>query len=443
MRFYDRKKELERLHQLRAVAFENHSQLVALTGRRRIGKTSLILRSCESTPTVYLFVSRENEAMLCRRFIRVIQQALPTCYVPESVDHFEELFRILMEIGKQIAFNLVIDEFQEFYYINPSLYSLIQDCWDRLKDQTHICFIASGSVYTLMHRLFMDMKEPLYGRCDALMKLQPFETTVLKEILADYKPDYSSEDLLALYTFTGGVPKYIENFVDHGSLSMEQMVDQMMQPDSIFQSEGKALLIQEFGKKYGNYFAILSAIANGDKTIPRLTQDTGESGVTGHLKRLEEDYELITKRRPIFAKEGTQTVRFEITDLFLRFWFRYFTKYSDLIEMGNLPLLGTLIKNDYPTYSGLTLEIYFRQQLRESLQFRNIGSWWQAKKEKDPCEIDIVAIYAENQQALVAEVKRQRKNFKPGAFQEKVATIRQKLLFDFKIEAKLLTMEDM
>ena len=111
--------------------------------------------------------------------------------------------------------------------------------------------------------------------------------------------------------------------------------------------------------------------------------------------------------------------------------------------MGNLPLLGTLIKNDYPTYSGLTLEIYFRQQLRESLQFRNIGSWWQAKKEKDPCEIDIVAIYAENQQALVAEVKRQRKNFKPEAFQEKVATIRQKLLFDFKIEAKLLTMEDM
>lgn len=443
MKFYDRKRELERLHSIREVAFQDHSQLVALTGRRRIGKTSLILKSCEGTPTVYLFVSRENEAMLCRRFARIIQQALPGCYVPSSIDHFEELFRILMEMGKTIAFNLVIDEFQEFYYINPSLYSLIQDCWDRHKDQTHICFIASGSVYTLMHRLFMDMKEPLYGRCDALMKLLPFETSVLKEILSDYKPDYTPEDLLALYTFTGGVPKYIENFVDHGCLSMEQMVDYMMLPDSIFQSEGKALLIQEFGKKYGNYFAILSAIANGDNTIPHLTQATGESSVTGHLKRLEEDYELITKRRPIFAKEGTQTVRFEITDLFLRFWFRYFTKYSDLIEMGNLPLLGSLIKSDYPTYSGLTLEIYFRQQLRESLQFRNVGAWWQAKKEKDPCEIDIVAIYADNRRALVAEVKRQRKNFKPELFQEKVATIRQKLLSNFEIEAKLLTMEDM
>ena len=56
----------------------------------------------------------------------------------------------------------------------------------------------------------------------------------------------------------------------------------------------------------------LSAIANGDNTIPRLTQATGESGVTGHLKRLEEDYELITKQRPIFAKEGTQTVRMRL-----------------------------------------------------------------------------------------------------------------------------------
>lgn len=47
MRFYDRKRELERLNSIREVAFRDHSQLVALTGRRRIGKTSLILKSCE------------------------------------------------------------------------------------------------------------------------------------------------------------------------------------------------------------------------------------------------------------------------------------------------------------------------------------------------------------------------------------------------------------
>ena len=58
MKFYNREKELQRLNKTREVAFNNHSQMTVLTGRRRIGKTSLIFKSCEGTPTVYLFVSR-------------------------------------------------------------------------------------------------------------------------------------------------------------------------------------------------------------------------------------------------------------------------------------------------------------------------------------------------------------------------------------------------
>lgn len=88
----------------------------------------------------------------------------------------------------------------------------------------------------------------------------------------------------------------------------------------------------------------------------------GDMVIAGHLKKLEEDYELIVRKRPILAKEGSQTVRFEISDLFLRFWFRYFIKYHRLVEMENFEQLGQLIKNDYPTYSGSTLEQYLRQQ---------------------------------------------------------------------------------
>ena len=66
----------------------------------------------------------------------------------------------------------------------------------------------SGAVYTLMNKIFRDSKEPLYGRADSIMKLAPFTTSVLKEIISDHKADYTKDDLLALYTFTGGVPKY-------------------------------------------------------------------------------------------------------------------------------------------------------------------------------------------------------------------------------------------
>ena len=441
MKFYNREKELDWLGHTREIAFGNHSQMTMVTGRRRIGKTKLILKSCEGTPTVYLFIDRSNEAMLCGTCAREASEALGI-YISPEITSFASLFETLMNIGRNKAFNLVIDEFQEFFYINPSVYSRIQDIWDRYKDTTHVNFIASGSVYTLMHRIFMDYKEPLYGRCDNTIKLRPFGTDVLKQIISDHKPDYTNDDLLALYTFTGGIPKYIESFMDNGCTDMESMVDWMMRPNSLFQNEGKALLVQEFGKKYGNYFALLSAIANGDNTQQKLSGLMGDVSINGHLKRLEEDYELIGRKRPLFAKEGTQTVRFEITDLFLRFWFRYFIKYHYLIEIENLERLGEIIKSDYPTYSGLTLEIYFQKKLMESKLFDQIGSWWQAKQD-DPCEVDIVAIYAERKKALVAEVKRKRKNFKPEDFKRKVEILRTKILSKYEIEPVLYCLEDM
>lgn len=443
MKFFDRKSELAQLERQRKIAFNDHSQMTVLTGRRRIGKTMLIRKSCEESTMVYLFVSRSNEAMLCSGFAKVINETLKNIFVPTQIDSFADLFEMLMRAGRTEKFNLVIDEFQEFFYINPTVFSKIQDIWDRYKDTTHVFFVASGSVYTLMNRIFLDAKEPLYGRCDSIVKLKPFATDVLKEVLAEYKPGYTSEDLLALYAFTGGVPKYVDLLMQNECTDVNAMIDYIVQPYSTFVDEGNALLIQEFGRKYGNYFALLADIAGGRNTLAELGQSMGDTNIAGHIKRLEEDYELIAKKRPIFAKEATQTVRFEISDLFLKFWFRYFVKYRSMVELENYGLLAELIKADYPTYSGLVLESYFKQKMAESGEYRNIGSWWQAKKGKEACEIDIVGIKADNKTAVVAEVKRLRKNFKPDEFAGKVELIRNKVLANYAIEAICLTMEDM
>lgn len=107
MKFYNREKELASLEKVRQVSFSVHSQMTVLTGRRRIGKTSLIFKSCEDTPTVYLFISRSNETDLCLRFTSEIRQALDI-YVPE-LTNFAEMFRFLMDLGTRMEYNLVID----------------------------------------------------------------------------------------------------------------------------------------------------------------------------------------------------------------------------------------------------------------------------------------------------------------------------------------------
>lgn len=439
MKFYNRATEIAELQRIKEMSYTDHSKLTVLTGRRRIGKTSLILHALREENIVYLFVSRKSEADLCKGFCKDIEEQLGV-FVPE-MDSFTSVFRFLLEQAKSRKFTLVIDEFQEFMNINESVFSEIQNYWDQYRTITHINFIVSGSIYSLMTKIFQDKREPLFGRADAMIKLAPFTTTVLKEIMKNYKEDYTNDELLALYTYTGGVPKYVELLVDNKALTIPKMIKYICQSDSPFIDEGRNLLVQEFGKKYGNYFSILDSISSGFNTQSQIEAFMGEKSIGGQLNKLESVYEVIKKYRPLFAKEGSQTVRYEVSDNFLRFWFRYIERNRSLIELGNYEGLAQIIRNDYPTYSGKTLEIYFKQKLQESFDYRAIGSWWEPKGNQN--EVDIIAITLDNKKALVAEVKRQRKNFKPQNFDSKVQVLKNKILSKYDIDAVCLDLEEM
>ncbi|CDN30515.1 archaeal ATPase fused to C-terminal DUF234 domain [Mucinivorans hirudinis] len=439
MKFYNRTTEIAELQRIKEMAYNDHSKLTVITGRRRIGKTSLILNALKDDVIVYLFVSRKSEADLCSGFCSEIERQLAV-FVPK-MDSFIEVFRFLLEQAKNQKFTLVIDEFQEFININESVYSDIQNYWDQYRTATKMNFIVSGSIYSLMTKIFQDKKEPLFGRADAMIKLTPFTTAVLKEIMSDYKQDFTNDELLALYTYTGGVPKYVELLVDNKALTIPKMIKYICQSDSPFIDEGRNLLIQEFGKKYGNYFSILDAISSGMNTQSQIEAFMGEKSIGGQLSKLETVYEVIKKQRPLFAKDGSQTVRYEVSDNFLRFWFRYIERNRTLIELGNYEGLSRLINDDYPVYSGKTLELYFKQKMQESFEYRAIGSWWEPKGSQN--EVDIVAITLDNKKAFVAEVKRQKKNFKPQLLETKIEVLKTKILYKYVIESTCLDITDM
>ena len=77
MKFYSRENEISSLRLTRTRAFEIHSMMSVVTGRRRIGKTSLIsnaLQDGEGT-MLYFFVGRKSEAELIRDFSREVMAA--------------------------------------------------------------------------------------------------------------------------------------------------------------------------------------------------------------------------------------------------------------------------------------------------------------------------------------------------------------------------------
>lgn len=404
MRFFDREREIASLRNMGSLSLKA-AQFTVLTGRRRIGKTSLVLNAFSDASLLYFFVARKAESELCQGYARHLGQMSGLPVIGE-VSRFSEVFRYVMEMAKAKPVTLMVDEFQEFLKINKSVYSDMQDIWDRNKQDSKINLIVCGSVNSLMNKLFRDKKEPLYGRQTATMKLKPFTTSVLKEIIAEYNPSYSNEDLLALYLLTGGVAKYVEMFVDRGILSWADMLDAVFERDSYFLDEGKAMLVEEFGRDYGMYFTILSLIAQGHNTRGDI-EGMLKTQVGGYLSKLIGDYELVAKRQPLFEKSPNKNVHYAIGDKFLNFWFRYIYKYDYMLEIGANDKLRQLAGKNYFTYSGQVLEAWFRDKLAETGGYTRIGYWHDRRGEN---EIDIIAVDDLERRAEIYEVKRQARD---------------------------------
>ena len=413
MRFYDRQQEMAFLRETREQA-KTVARFTVLTGRRRIGKTTLIREAYKDEPFVYFFVARKAESDLCEVYLEEISEKLsiPTLGTSRK---FSDIFRYLLELSVTRSFTLVIDEFQDFFRVNKGVFSEMQDIWDRYEKTSKVNLVVCGSIYSLMQKIFKDKKEPLYGRNTAELRLKPFQPSVLKEIMADAKPGYSKEDLLALFTFTGGVAKYVNLLVDAGALDKDAMIGQIVSANSPFLSEGKNNLIEEFGKDYGIYFSILSCIARGKNTRSEIEDVIGKE-VGGYLTNLENEYELIAKRQPLFEKSTTKNVRYELGDVFYSFWFRFVFKYSYIIEIENYGKLREIIQRDYNTFSGLMLERYFHRVAMEGGEFTRLGRWWDRRGEN---EIDMICEDELEDRAVFYEIKRQKEEISIGELKQK------------------------
>ena len=439
MRFFDRTEEIASLKEILGLSKSN-AQFTVVTGRRRIGKTSLVWKAYEKEPILYFFVARKAESDLCADYIQEIENKL-TIPTMGRVERFPEIFEYLMKISIERPITLFIDEFQEFFKVNKSVYSEMQRIWDMYHTKARINLIVCGSIFSMMTKIFKNKKEPLYNRQTRFMSIKPFSPAVLKEIMAEYNPHYTTEDLLALYSFTGGVAKYVQLLVDAGATTKIKMLNHIIKADSVFIGEGKSILIEEFGKDYGVYFSILSAIARGKTLRSEIEQIVGRE-IGGYLTKLEKEYEVITKNQPIFEKSSTKNVHYTIEDNFFTFWFRFIYKYNYMLEIENYDAVKTIINRDYETFSGKMLERYFRRVLVESKEFTRIGSWWDRKGEN---EIDIVAENELNDEAIFIEVKRKEENFDAEVLNEKVNVFTRATgkFKDYAVSQKGLSMTDM
>ena len=401
MKFYDRERELAELEKLekQTTGKSGSARMTVLTGRRRVGKTSLALEFARSRKHLYLFVSKKSESLLCSEYMEDIQRQFEMPVVGD-IKTFRDVFRLLLEISKKEPFTLIMDEFQEFLQINAAVYSEIQHLWDINKGKCHLNLICIGSVYSLMHRIFEENKEPLFGRADRILYLKPFPIRTINEVMGDYGVK-GMKALFDCYVLTGGMPKYLDLFTANSTLSFEKMLEFMLQADSPLINEGRNLLIEEFGRDYGTYFSILELISLG-KTARMEMQSILEMDIGGYLDRLESTFGIISKHKPINAKPNSRLQKYRITDNFLNFWFRFIYRNRSAVETGNFDYVREIIHRDYSGHCGLMLEKCFHELLAEAGDYNRIGSYWERGNLN---EIDLVAINDLKKTITIADIK--------------------------------------
>ena len=392
MKFYDRKKEIETLGNLKG------DFRVAVVGRRRIGKTRLV-EDFYSKDRLTLFVSAEkSEKEIIKDWSEEYKE------IPK-VSSFKDLFEYLFTQKKDKL--VFIDEMQNLLKVNKGFVFDLQRLIDKHKPR----LVVSGSLLRMMKKMVENYKSPLFGRFDLILKLRELDFLTVAEICRDLK--IGIEDSVKLYSVFGGVPKYYELIEKMKNFELESFVHEMFvrYPRPLYE-EVKLMLKEEFGKEHRMFFSILSAISQGNTKLSEIANFVGteQTKITKYLHLLQQDFEIIRRETPLVGgKRGV----YRITSNLINFWFANIWKYQELVESEE-EKLEDILKNSLNSWNGkifesIAFELIKSASLELPVKFTRIGRQWGSVKNaeagKNEYEIDIVCLDETRKGALFVECK--------------------------------------
>ena len=245
--------------------------VVAVYGRRRVGKTTLLRHWVEQTNIPYIYwVARRAAAeaerySLARAFWRAQGRAEPPHF-----NSWEALFEEMAAILNGQPMLLIFDEFPYAVESDAALPFHLQAAWDHLFKAQPITLVLSGSHIGMMVDLFQ-YQAPLYSRFTAQLHIGPLPFAAL----TDFFPTYPATDRVATYAILGGVPGYLERFDPDQSLSAN-VHQHLFQSVGMFRSE-PTVQISDLVREPRHYEAALRAIATGHHALSDIAKATGLS----------------------------------------------------------------------------------------------------------------------------------------------------------------------
>lgn len=371
---------------------KDRASFIVLYGRRRIGKTRLILEFIKDKKGIFYIAEDTNRKTQTAEVRKVLSRFFEDSFLERvELKEWRDLFEYLTKlVPKDEKMFIAIDEFSYLIRSDKTILSVLQKFWDTFLTNTKVFLLVSGSLLGLMSEQVLSSASPLYGRRtrDILLEEMRFES------IREFLDKMSFEEQLKTSMVTGGVPEYLLRAREYGSFE-ELALHEFLRKDGYFYREPYFLLSQEF-KEIKTYFAILNAIAYGNTKPTEIANFAGIKGreVYPYLENLIR-LAFIERLTPIGEpKKGIYLIRNPLLD----FWFNFVYKNRESIEMSTASLedAGRLA-----AYFGKRFEILIREDIFHKIfKFQKVGKWWHKEE-----EIDLVAFDESRKEILFAECK--------------------------------------
>lgn len=402
MKFVDRKLELARLKRLARI---RKASVVVVWGRRRMGKTRLLLEWVNQHQGVY-YAADESSASIQRKYFSLaMEKALPNFSKVEYPD-WTILFSRLAQDALRTKWRgpLIIDELPYLISVSPELPSILQKFIDHDAKKAHLMITFCGSSQRMMQGAILNASAPLYGRADEIIKLGPIPVGYMKQALNIKTP----REIIEAYSVWGGIPRYWE-LLEKNKYSFMEAIDKIvLDPMGPLNEEPNRLLLEEIPSAI-HLRPILDAIGLGAHRLSEVASRIGQpaTSLMRSIQRLIE-LDLIQRETPygINAHNSKKTL-YKIKDPFIRFWFTVVAPRRSQFSQAAALTRKQWLKNALPGLFSITWEELCRSAIPrlsekwKGERYGQAGRFWHGQDQ----EWDILAESEDHLTLLIGEAK--------------------------------------
>ncbi|AMH95082.1 Archaeal ATPase [methanogenic archaeon ISO4-H5] len=369
MEFIGRESELGLLGRIFA---EERVKTCMVYGRRRIGKTSTILKFIEGRRSLYIDLVRGPEVRNVRRIADKLEEAFG---IKPDVRDLRSVLESVKGVCSQGKTIIIFDELPYLIHNNPYAASELQHFVDWIRNSTDSMVIVCGSSVKMMSDGMLKKDSPLYGRFAFKIDMSPMSITEARK----FHPSISDTDMLKLYLTLDGITAYHDMVGDNDYRTVINRY--VLDRNGLIGDEIVYDLQTELGASSSNAMAVLDAISAGNESFGEIANYTGlsDSSVNESIKDLV-SMRVISKMEHL--PTPTKSSRYVISDLAISFWSSIADRYRSV----------SLMKADEPydamsqlisTHLGKAFELYCIDLISSNYPCTAVGQWWGPVPQRD------------------------------------------------------------